>query len=87
MYESQIATLEQQNFNMENAAMTTENLRNTMVTTDAMKSANKELKKQYGKVGLISDISWSLVLTWRPPRLTLTRSRYGERRVADLCPF
>ena len=51
MYEGQISTLEQQNFNMENAAMTTENLRNTMVTVDAMKATNKELKKQYGKVG------------------------------------
>lgn len=29
------------------AALTTENLRNTMVTVDAMKTANKEIKKQY----------------------------------------
>jgi len=35
---------------METAAMTTENLRNTMATVDAMKSANKEMKKQYGKI-------------------------------------
>jgi len=52
MYESQIASLEQQNFNMESAALTTENLRNTMVTVDAMKTANKELKKTYGKVDI-----------------------------------
>lgn len=50
MCESQIATLEQQNFNMESAALTTENLRNTMVTVEAMKTTNKELKNQYGKV-------------------------------------
>jgi hypothetical protein len=27
--------------------MATENLRNTMVTVDAMKTANKEIKRQY----------------------------------------
>lgn len=32
--------------------MTTENLRNTMATVDAMKQANKELKKQYGKIDI-----------------------------------
>ena len=37
---------------MEQANMTTENLRNTMATVDAMKVANKELKKQYGKVDI-----------------------------------
>lgn len=35
---------------MEQASLTTENLRNTMATVDAMKTANKELKKQYGKL-------------------------------------
>lgn len=49
MYESQLAQLQQQTFNMESAALATENLRNTMATFDAMKSANKEMKKQYGK--------------------------------------
>lgn len=42
--------LQQQTFNMEQASMTTENLRNTMATVDAMKTANKEMKKQYGKL-------------------------------------
>ena len=37
---------------MEQASMTTENLRNTMATVDAMKQANKELKKQYGKIDI-----------------------------------
>lgn len=32
--------------------MTTENLRNTMATVDAMKTANKEMKKQYGKLDI-----------------------------------
>lgn len=50
MYEAQIASLEQQTFNMESAAMTTDNLRNTMITVEAMKSANKQLSKEYGKV-------------------------------------
>ncbi|KAK4334157.1 Vacuolar protein-sorting-associated protein 60 [Rhodotorula toruloides] len=52
LYESQIAQLQQQSFNMEQASMTTENLRNTMATVDAMKTANKEMKKQYGKIDI-----------------------------------
>ncbi|WVQ75467.1 hypothetical protein IAR50_005092 [Cryptococcus sp. DSM 104548] len=47
MYEAQLGQLQQQTFNMEQAAMTTENLKNTMATVDAMKVANKEMKKQY----------------------------------------
>ncbi|CEQ40559.1 SPOSA6832_02201 [Sporobolomyces salmonicolor] len=50
LYEGQISQLQQQTFNMEQASITTENLRNTMATVDAMKTANKELKKQYGKL-------------------------------------
>ena len=52
MYESQLAQLTQQTFNMESAALATDNLRNTMATVDAMKQANKELKKQYGKIDI-----------------------------------
>lgn len=52
MYESQLAQLVQQTFNMESAALATENLRNTMATVDAMTQANKELKRQYGKVDI-----------------------------------
>lgn len=52
MYESQLAQLAQQTFNMESASLATENLRNTMATVDAMKVANKELKKQYGKIDI-----------------------------------
>lgn len=52
MYEGQIAQLQQQTFNMEQASLTTENLRNTMATVDAMKTANKEMRKQYGKVDI-----------------------------------
>jgi charged multivesicular body protein 5 len=50
MYESQLAQLTQQTFNMESAAIATENLRNTMATFNAMKVANQEIKKQYGKI-------------------------------------
>lgn len=52
MYESQLAQLTQQTFNMESAALTTENLRNTMATVDALQASNKEIKKQYGKINL-----------------------------------
>lgn len=52
MYESQLAQLVQQTFNMESAALATENLRNTMATVDAMQLASKEMKKQYGKIDI-----------------------------------
>jgi charged multivesicular body protein 5 len=32
--------------------MATDNLKNTLVTVDAMQSANKEMKKQYKKINL-----------------------------------
>ncbi|KAI8381512.1 Snf7 family [Radiomyces spectabilis] len=50
--EAQRDNLQQQSFNMEQAQMTTENLRNVMATVDAMQVANKELKKQYKNVNL-----------------------------------
>jgi len=37
---------------MESAVMTTENLRNTMATVDAMKTANTEMRRQYGKIDI-----------------------------------
>ncbi|KZT62318.1 charged multivesicular body protein 5 [Calocera cornea HHB12733] len=52
MYEAQLDQLTQQTFNMESAAITTDNLRNTMATVDAMRTANKELRKQYGKLDI-----------------------------------
>ncbi|KAG6880172.1 hypothetical protein C0992_004624 [Termitomyces sp. T32_za158] len=52
LYEDQIAQLTQQTFNMESAVMTTDNLRNTMATLDAMQTANKEMRKQYGKINI-----------------------------------
>lgn len=50
MYEAQLAQLTQQTFNIESTALATENLRNTMATLDAMKHANNDLRKQYGKI-------------------------------------
>lgn len=52
MYESQIDQLQQQSFNMEQTTMTTDNLRNTMGMVEAMKSANKVMKKEYGKLNI-----------------------------------
>lgn len=51
-YESQRDNLQQQSFNMEQAQMTNDNLRNVMTTVDAMQQANKEMKKQYKNVNL-----------------------------------
>ncbi|PWN94319.1 hypothetical protein FA10DRAFT_224761 [Acaromyces ingoldii] len=52
LYEAQLSQLQQQSYNMEQATMTTENLRNTMATVDAMNAANKEMRKTYGKIDL-----------------------------------
>lgn len=50
--EAQKDQLENQSWNMAQASMTTDNLQNTMVTINAMKTANKELKKTYGKIDI-----------------------------------
>jgi charged multivesicular body protein 5 len=66
MYESQLTQLAQQTFNMESAALTTENLRNTMATVDAMQVANKEMRKQYGKIDIDKiEVSFVLLLPSR----------------------
>lgn len=52
MYETQKDQLMSQSWNMEQAGMMQDNLRNTMTTVDAMKTTTKELKKQYGKVDI-----------------------------------
>jgi len=52
MYEAQRDQLQQQSWNMEQAGMMQDNLKNTMTTVDAMKTTTKELKKQYGKVDI-----------------------------------
>ncbi|GAM85952.1 hypothetical protein ANO11243_039620 [Dothideomycetidae sp. 11243] len=51
-FEMQKDQLAGQSWNMQQAGMMADNLRNTMVTVDAMKTATKELKKQYGKVDI-----------------------------------
>lgn len=72
MYEGQLAQLAQQTFNMESAAIATENLRNTMATVEAMQLANKEMKKQYGKID-IDKIEVRLVYRVKRPLQVLTR--------------
>lgn len=52
MYEAQRDQLNQQSWNMEQAGMMQDNLKNTMITVDAMKTTTKELRKQYGKVNI-----------------------------------
>lgn len=51
-YEAQRDQLQSQVWNMEQASMMQDNLKNVMTTVDAMKTTQKELKKQYGKVDL-----------------------------------
>lgn len=51
-YEAQRDQLSQQSWNMEQAGMMQDNLKNTMTTVDAMKTTTKSLKKQYGKVDI-----------------------------------
>ncbi|KAG7747535.1 hypothetical protein KL912_003559 [Ogataea haglerorum] len=50
--EAQKDQLDAQSWNISQAQMTTENLRNTMITVDALKSSNKELKRTYGKIDI-----------------------------------
>lgn len=50
--EAQKDQLENQSWNMTQASMTTDNLQNTMITIDAMKTANKQLKSTYGKIDI-----------------------------------
>ena len=52
MYEGQRDQLQQQSWNMEQASMMTDNLKNVMTTVDVMKDTNKTLRKQYGKVDI-----------------------------------
>jgi len=52
MYEAQRDQLQQQSWNMEQADMMTSNLKNVMTTVDAMKTTNKTLKQQYGKINI-----------------------------------
>lgn len=51
-YEAQRDQLSQQSWNMEQAAMMQDNLKNVATTVDAMKSTTKSLKKQYGKIDI-----------------------------------
>jgi len=46
MYENQRDTMSNQQFNMEQTNFATQSLKDTVVTVAAMKSANKDLKKQ-----------------------------------------
>ena len=52
MYEGQRDQLQSQSWNMEQAGMMQDNLKNTMTTVDAMKTTTKDLKKQYGKINI-----------------------------------
>ena len=91
VYEGQLEQLQQQTFNMEQAVMTTENLSNTMATVDAMKAANKQMKKQYGKIDIdkidtIQDDMQDLIESANEVQETLGRN-YGvpdETDEADL---
>jgi len=52
MYEGQRDQLQQQSWNMEQANMMQDNLKNVATTVDAMKTTNKALKQQYGKIDI-----------------------------------
>ena len=52
MYESQKDQMQQQSWNMEQAGMMQDNIKNAMTTVDTMKTTQKELKKQYGKINI-----------------------------------
>lgn len=67
--------------------MTTENLSNTMATVDAMQTANKQMKKQYGKIDIdkidtIQDDMQDLIESATEVQETLGRS-YGVPEEID----
>ena len=86
MYETQIDQLQSQSFNMQQATLTTENLKNTMVTVDAFKVANKELRKQYKGID-IDKIevrhTYLLTLSYSASRLTMLWLCSSERERTD----
>lgn len=51
-YEAEKDKLESQVWNMEQAQTMQDNLKNVMTQVDAMKTTNKELRKQYGKIDI-----------------------------------
>jgi charged multivesicular body protein 5 len=51
-YETQKDQLQSQVWNMEQASAMQDNLKNVMTTVDALKTTNKELRKQYGRVDI-----------------------------------
>ncbi|PHH60708.1 hypothetical protein CDD81_1326 [Ophiocordyceps australis] len=51
-YEAEKEKLESQVWNMEQAQSMQDNLKNVMTQVDAIKTTNKELKRQYGKIDL-----------------------------------
>ncbi|CAI6090235.1 hypothetical protein V2G26_006246 [Clonostachys chloroleuca] len=51
-YEAQKDQLESQVWNLEQAQNMQDNLKNVMTQVDAMKTTNKELRKQYGKIDI-----------------------------------
>lgn len=50
--ETQRDQLMSQSWNISQAQMTTENLKNTMITVDVMRQTNKDLRKTYGKIDI-----------------------------------
>ncbi|ORY02022.1 charged multivesicular body protein 5-like protein [Basidiobolus meristosporus CBS 931.73] len=52
MYEGQRDQMQQQVFNMEQTSFATDNLRDTILTVEAMQTANKELRSHYKKVNI-----------------------------------
>lgn len=50
LIEQQKDQLENQSWNMSQAQMTSDNLKNTMVTVETLKQTNKELKQTFGKI-------------------------------------
>ena len=52
LYEGQQDQLYKQNFNMEQANLTVDNLKNTIITVDAMKTTSKIMKQQYKQLNI-----------------------------------
>lgn len=64
MYEQQSTNLRNQSFNMEQANYTTQTLKDTKTTVDAMKIGAKEMKREFKKINIdeIEDVQVSEII-------------------------
>lgn len=59
MYEQQKERMQQQSFNMEQQNFAIQSMKDTVVTVEAMRSATKEMKKQFKEINVEKGIAYA----------------------------